>query len=57
MAKSTRGSELIELTFNHFDESVKRYLEEIPKQIQDAELEPPGGKAKKPPIQNPFRSI
>ena len=57
MAKSTRGSELIELTFNHFDESVKRYLEEIPKQIQDAELEPPGGKAKKPQIQNPFRSV
>tara|TARA_R100000306_G_C4345383_1_gene127392 strand:+ start:53 stop:244 length:192 start_codon:yes stop_codon:yes gene_type:complete len=44
--RSTQPKNVIEQAVNHFDETVKRYLESIPKQIQDAEINPPHGSEK-----------
>jgi hypothetical protein len=41
--RSTQPKNVIEQAVNHFDETVKRYLESIPKQIQDAEIDLPQG--------------
>ena len=43
MADTRQGS-LIEQAFIQYDEVVKRFVSEVPKQIQAAELDPPGGK-------------
>ena len=59
MAKR-RQNALIEGAFAQFDEVVKRFLAEVPKRLQAAELEPPGGRKteiKPLPGRNPFGSI
>jgi hypothetical protein len=57
--RKTSPKNVIEHAVNMFDDTVKRYLETIPKQIQDAEIEPPGGRRKQPPPRprNPFGGI
>jgi hypothetical protein len=46
MASRNKPTDVITQAVGQFDEIVKRYLETIPKQIQDAEIDPPGGKQK-----------
>ena len=46
MAKKNKPTNVITQAVGQFDEIVKRYLETIPKHIQDAEIDPPGGKQK-----------
>lgn len=46
MAKKNKSTNVITQAVEQFDEIAKRYLETIPKQIQDAEIDPPGGRRK-----------
>ena len=46
MAKKNKSTNVITQAVEQFDEIAKRYLETIPKQIQDAQIDPPGGKQK-----------
>ncbi len=57
MASKNKPTDVITQAVGQFDEIVKRYLDTIPKQIQDAEINPPGGKRKQQlrPM-NPFGS-
>ena len=61
MARTSRTNprNVIEQAVNMFDDTVKRYLETVPKHIQDAKIDPPGGKRKQQlrPMNNPFGGI
>jgi len=46
VAKKNKSTNVITQAVEQFDEIAKRYLETIPKQIQDAEIDPPGGRRK-----------
>ena len=46
MAKKNKSTNVITQAVEQFDEIAKRYLETIPKQIQDAQIDPPGGRRK-----------
>lgn len=53
MASKKKSTDVITQAVAQFDEIAKRYLETIPKQIQDAQIDPPGGKQKRRST-NPF---
>jgi hypothetical protein len=46
VAKKNKSTNVITQAVEQFDEIAKRYLETIPKQIQDAQIDPPGGRRK-----------
>ena len=46
MATKNKPTDVITQAVAQFDEIAKRYLETIPKQIQDAQIDPPGGRRK-----------
>ena len=46
MATKNKPTDVITQAVAQFDEIAKRYLETIPKQIQDAQIAPPAGKRK-----------
>jgi len=53
VARKNKPTNVITQAVEQFDEIAKRYLETIPKHIQDAEINPPGGKKKRRST-NPF---
>ena len=46
MASKNKPTDVITQAVRQFDEIVMRYLVTIPEHIQDAEIDPPGGKQK-----------